>query len=105
MAQLVRTRRGRERELVCSCCKMRWSYQRIGCPYCGNDDQKALKIIEFAELPDLRLDTCEKCKGYIKTYTDKGNEQITLADWSTLHLDFIGKEQGYKRIDSCFYGV
>lgn len=107
MGQLVQVEigKGRERELVCGCCQMRWNYRRIGCPYCGNEDQKTLKIIELEEVPDLRIDTCEKCKGYIKIYTGEGNEEVLLADWSTLHLDVIGHNKGFKRMDSEIYDV
>lgn len=88
---------GRERELICGCCQMRWHYRRIGCPYCDNQEQKALKIIEVAEEADLRIDTCDKCKSYLKIYIGEGKEQVALADWSSLHLDLIGEKSGYKR--------
>lgn len=107
MGRLVQIERdrGRERELVCGCCQMRWQYRRIGCPYCGNLEQEALKIIEIAEEPDLRIDTCDKCKSYLKIYTNEGNEQVALADWSTLHLDLIGEKNGFKRTGYRKYGL
>lgn len=99
MGQLVTVAQdqGRERELICGCCQMRWQYRRIGCPYCDNQEQEALKIIEVAEEADLRIDTCDKCKSYLKIYTGEGNRQVALADWSSLHLDLIGEKNGYKR--------
>ena len=99
MGQLIRVAkdRGRERELICGCCQMRWQYKRIGCPYCDNLEQKSLKIIEVVEESDLRIDTCDKCKSYLKVYINEGNEQVALADWSTLHLDLIGEKNGFKR--------
>ena len=103
MGQLIRTKRGRERELICGCCKMKWTYRRIGCPYCGNENVNTLKLIEFVEMPEMRLDTCEECKAYVKTYINQGNEQVALADWSTLHLDLIGKNKGFQRVDEFFY--
>lgn len=104
MGQLVRTKKGRERELICSCCQMRWRYKRIGCPFCENDEQDTLKIIGLEE-PDLRIDTCEKCKCYLKTYTSEGKEKVLLADWSTLHLDLVAEKQGFKRTGYRMYGV
>ncbi|NMB34962.1 MAG: formate dehydrogenase accessory protein FdhE [Firmicutes bacterium] len=105
MGQLVRIAkdRGRERELICGCCQMRWRYKRIGCPYCDNLEQESLKIIEVVEESDLRIDTCDKCKSYLKVYTNEGNEQVALADWSTLHLDLIGKNNGFKRTGYWMY--
>lgn len=105
MGQLVRTEKGRERDLVCGCCQMRWRFRRLGCPYCENNDMKSLEIIGLDEEPDLRIDTCKKCKGYLKTYTGEGQEQVALADWSTLHLDMIAKKHGFKRIGYRMYGV
>lgn len=105
MARLARTDRGRERDLICGCCGMRWRYQRIGCPYCDNSNQEQLKIIGLDDEPELRIDTCDRCKGYLKTYTGEGREEVALADWSTLHLDLIAQEHGFKRIGYQRYGV
>jgi len=105
MAQFVRTSKGRERDMVCGCCTTKWRYKRRGCPYCKNDDQKTLNIIELTDVLDLRIDTCDKCKGYVKTYTDEGNEEVVLADWSTLHMDIIAQNGGFKRIGYQLYEV
>ncbi len=107
VGHLLRTEKGqgRERDLVCGCCQMKWRYKRIGCPYCGNSTQKQLKIIGLDDEPDLRIDTCDQCKSYLKTYTGEGNERIALADWSTLHLDLIARKQGFKRAGYQMYGV
>ncbi len=105
MAQLVKTKKGRERELVCGCCKTPWRYKRIECPFCKNDNQKTLNLIEMDGVTDFRIDTCDKCKGYLKTYTDEGDEQLLLSDWSTLHLDMIAKEKGFKRIGYQLYKI
>ena len=105
MGHLVRTEKGRERDLVCGCCQMKWRYRRIGCPYCDNSKQEQLKIIGLDDEPDLRIDTCEKCKCYLKTYTGEGKEQVALADWSTLHLDLIAKKHGFKRVGYQRYEV
>jgi len=99
MGHLVRPGKGkgRERNLLCSCCGMSWSYQRIGCPFCGNTEQKQLNIIGLDNEPSLRIDTCDGCGAYLKTYTGEGEEGVALADWSTLHLDLVAQEKGFKR--------
>ena len=99
MAQLVHTEKGRERELSCGLCQTKWKYKRIGCPYCGNEEQASLSIIELVDYPAFRLDTCDQCKGYLKTHLGEGNEEITLNDWSSLHLDVIAKNKGFQRQD------
>jgi len=87
----------RERQLACGCCGTRWSFQRIGCAYCGNSDSGRLSILESADEGGLRLDLCEECKGYTKTWAGDGDPALLLADWTTLHLDAIALERGYQR--------
>lgn len=105
LGQLIRKKKGRERELICGCCQMHWRYKRIGCPYCGNEDTKALSIIEIQEVTNLRIDTCENCKGYLKIFLHEEDESIVFTDWSTLFLDFVGKKQGFQRIGYQMYEV
>lgn len=97
MAHLIRTGKGRERELVCGRCQARWHYKRLGCPYCESEDYQSLRILEPQGVPEFRIDTCGNCQGYLKTYTGEGNEQVMLADWSTLHFDVIGQNHGFHR--------
>lgn len=105
MAHLLKTEKGRERNLICGCCQMHWRFKRMGCPYCGNEDQKTLEIIGLDEEPDLRVDICKECEGYLKTYIGEGQELAALTDWSTLHLDLVAKKQGFKRIGYQMYGI
>jgi FdhE protein len=97
MAQLVDREAGRERRLVCGCCATRWSWKRLGCPYCGNEAAERLALLELEGPAGLRLDVCESCKGYVKTYTGQGEEALLLADWPTLVLDAMAGERGYAR--------
>jgi len=103
MAQLVRTNKGRERFLSCGCCRSKWSYQRTGCPFCGNDDQDRQEILEPEQEKDFRIDVCHECNGYLKTYTREGDEQLLLADWSTMHLDVLAGLQGLQRRANSLY--
>lgn len=104
LAQLKRSQSGRRRLLSCGCCGLRWSYQRIGCPFCGNDEHEHLAILEPDE-EGWRLDVCHCCKGFLKTYTSDGEEELMLADWSTLHLDALGMRQGFLRRAQSLYGL
>jgi FdhE protein len=97
MAQLVKTDKGRERYLSCGCCRSRWGYRRTCCPSCGNQDQDKLDIFELPQEENFRLDVCRECNGYIKTYLNEGDEDLLLADWSTLHLDVIASQEGLLR--------
>ncbi|MFA5354043.1 MAG: formate dehydrogenase accessory protein FdhE [Thermodesulfovibrionales bacterium] len=97
MAQLVRTGKGRERFLSCDCCGSRWIWQRTGCPFCGNHDQDKMEVFELEGEEHFRIDHCRECNGYIKTCIEEGDEELLLADWSSLHLDIIAGQEGFQR--------
>jgi FdhE protein len=103
MAQLVGTDPGRLRLLFCGCCGTRWRYRRIGCPFCesANDHQLSALAIEGEKY--LRIDYCQSCRAYLKTYDGEGSETFFLADWTSLHLDIIARDRGLKRLASSLY--
>ena len=54
-----------ERQLVCGRCHVRWAFDPIACPYCGNDDRATIKSMAT---PDgiYRVMICAPCGRYIK---------------------------------------
>jgi transcription elongation factor Elf1 len=68
-----RRRPGRKRLLSCGCCGTRWQFKRTGCPFCETDSQRLASVTIEGE-PGLRIDHCESCGGYLKTYDGQGNE-------------------------------
>jgi FdhE protein len=105
LALLTGREAGRQRLLSCSLCGTRWEFKRIGCPYCGNDDQAGLDLVEIEGEEGLRLDLCRGCKGYVKTVTTDQNPAFLLADWTTLHVDVLAREQGFLRKGDSLYEV
>ncbi len=103
MAQLRETGRGRERALVCGRCATRWSWRRIGCPYCENDAEEDLAVLEPAAGNGFRIDVCRRCNAYLKTYLGEGEPASALSDWSTLHLDAACAERGLQRRGPSLY--
>lgn len=97
LAQLRKMNQGRERHLVCGNCHATWHYKRIGCVCCGNEDLNKLRLLESEIEPEMRIDVCDECHSYIKTYLNEGKEAVYLADWTTLHLDMVAEEEGLKR--------
>jgi FdhE protein len=102
MAQLVGADPGRKRLLSCGCCGTRWQFKRTGCPFCDSDSQRLASLAIEGE-PALRIDHCETCGGYLKTYNGEGNEALLLADWSSLHLDLMAHDRGLKRLAASLY--
>jgi FdhE protein len=103
MAHLVAAADGRQRLLSCGCCGTRWRYQRIGCPFCGNENPQRLDALEIDGEAGFRLDACGDCRGYTKTWLGEGDDAFALADWTTLHLDALAREHGLARAGPCLW--
>jgi FdhE protein len=103
MAQLVGTDPGRLRLLSCGCCKTRWRYRRTGCPFCQNQNDLRLSVLSVEGEGGLRIDYCESCSGYLKTYEGEGSEHVLLADWTSIHLDVVASDRGLKRSAASLY--
>jgi FdhE protein len=103
MAELVGFDSGRVRLLSCGCCGTRWRYLRTGCPFCENGDDHRLPVLTIEGENGLRIDCCELCGGYLKTYAGRGNESFLLEDWTTLHLDIIARDRGLNRLASSLF--
>jgi FdhE protein len=103
MAQLVGTDPGRLRFLSCGCCRSRWRYRRTGCPFCRSEDDHRLAVVAVEGEAGLRIDYCEACSGYVKTYEGQGSESVLLADWTSLHLDIVARDRGLMRRAGSLY--
>jgi FdhE protein len=103
MGQLVGSDPGRLRLLSCGCCGSRWRYRRSGCPFCEAEDDHRLAVLAVEGEDVLRIEYCESCGGYLKTYNGEGNEGVLLRDWTSLHLDVIARDRGFKRYAGSLY--
>jgi len=103
MSQLVGIDPGRQRFLSCGCCGTRWRFRRIGCPFCETPEAQRLAVLAIEGERSLRIDYCESCGAYLKTYNGEGSEGLLLADWTSLHVDLIASDRGLKRLASSLY--
>jgi FdhE protein len=103
MAQLVGKEPGRRRFLSCGCCGTRWPYKRTGCPFCDSQNDHRLSVLAIEGEAPLRIDHCETCRGYVKTYDGEGHENLLLADWTSIHLDIIAQDRGLQRLATSLY--
>ena len=103
MAQLVGVDPGRLRLLSCGSCTTRWRYRRTACPFCDLQHEHKLASLAIDGEDGLRIDYCESCRGYLKTYAGQGNERLLLADWTSLHLDLLARDRGLRRLASSLY--
>jgi len=66
------------------------------CPFCETDTQR-LSVVSVEGEGGLRIDYCDSCRGYLKSYVGEGNEALLLADWTSLHLDLLAIDRGLTR--------
>jgi FdhE protein len=77
---------------------------RTACPFCEKDQQKQTVFIAEGEA-GLRIDYCESCLGYLKTYAGQTEEPFLLSDWTSVHLDFAARDRGLKRSAVSLYDL
>ena len=53
----------------------------------------------------LRIDYCDSCRGYLKTYDGQGAEDVMLADWTSLHLDALAQDRGLRRVAASLFDL
>ena len=70
-------------------------------PLTTNDHRLAVLAVEGES--GLRIDYCESCGGFLKTYDGEGSEQLLLADWTSIHLDIIACDRGLNRSAESLY--
>ncbi len=104
MAQLAGVDPGRQRLLVCGCCATRWRYARTTCPFCEAAPHRLASLGIDGEA-GLRIDYCESCRAYLKTYNGQGGEDVLLADWTSLHLDLAAEGRGWRRAATSLYSL
>ena len=95
IAVLKRGTKGRRRRLVCGHCRTEWFYKRIGCPYCGNEDQNSLRILQSENEPNIRADVCNKCKSYI--LTNLAESDVSKQEWAWLHMDILCSKESLSK--------
>lgn len=93
----------RRRVLRCGRCATGWEGEVLRCPFCGERDHRR----QGALVPEsggerARVETCESCRGYLKTVTTlrpKPAWALPLEDLRTLPLELTVVERGYRRPD------
>jgi FdhE protein len=95
--------RGLEREhrLRCGACGADWTLPLLHCAYCDESDHEKLGSLHAEGEEHLRrVETCERCHGYLKavtTFAALGAHALMLADITTLPLDLVAQDRGYAR--------
>ena len=92
-----------KRILWCQFCETEWSFMRLKCPFCSNEDQNSLRYFFTEEKSFYRVDVCDRCKKYLKTIDQRkmpDPDKLLLYRESiqTLFLDLLAKKDGYLNV-------
>lgn len=97
----------RERWLRCGRCGTGWRYPHQQCPFCENSDHRSLRYFaEEGKQDSQRVEVCEQCRGYLKTFATLGPwslGEILLQDLATVEFDFLAQDRGYQRPEGLGY--
>ena len=89
----------RSRRLRCGRCNGDWQLPVLRCPYCDELRHHQLHaLVPEGDEQTRRVDVCESCKGYIKTFTTLQAQplrSLALLDLATLELDVMAQDPGY----------
>jgi hypothetical protein len=100
---------GSPRSLVCGRCAGWWSFPRAVCTWCSEADPRRLPSFVPDERRAVRIDGCETCSSYVKTFDLReagGAELVPLVDdVATVGLDLWAHGQGLARPLVSFAGV
>ena len=92
---------GGHRRLACHLCGGAWGFAKLRCPLCGVEGTEPLYRLK-AEGADegYVVSGCRRCRGYLKELDRRerwnGGPPL-LEDWSTPHLDFVARREGYRK--------
>lgn len=100
---------GSPRSLVCGRCAGQWTFPRALCTWCSEGDPHRLPSFVRDERRAVRIDGCETCGSYVKTFDLREAGGVDLMplvdDVATVALDLWAQDQGLVRPLVSFAGV
>jgi formate dehydrogenase accessory protein FdhE len=100
---IARLRRADGRRLLtCGLCGNEWEAVRLACACCGTLERTHLGILRLGDADARWVETCDDCKGYIKTVDERKLPEGDMVfpvveETATLHLDLLAEREGYIR--------
>jgi FdhE protein len=91
---------GAKRSLVCSLCSTEWTFRRILCPNCGEEDKNKLPVYAARDFAHVWVEACDSCGHYVKAVdlTVDGRAVPLVDEVATLALNIWAEEHGYSKI-------
>jgi len=98
---------GAQRALGCALCGGEWTFGRLRCPSCAEEDPERLPAFQSETHRGVRLEACEVCHRYVKSLdlTVDGRAIPEVDDLLSLDMDLWAVEQGLERIEPGLAGL
>jgi formate dehydrogenase accessory protein FdhE len=98
---------GGGRLLQCAMCSTTWSFGRVRCAYCGEEDEHQLGYYSASGLDHVRVDACDTCRHYLKAVdlTRLGTAVPVVDEIAACALDVWAVEHGYCKIELSLVGT
>lgn len=98
---------GGKKSLICSLCSMEWTFRRLKCPNCGEENKDKLPVFVAEELDYIRVDACDTCHTYIKSVdmTKDGRAVPVVDELATVSLNLWAQEKQYKKFGPNLFGI
>jgi len=95
------------RDLVCASCTINWSFRRVACAYCGEEQPTKLCYFHTPAYDHIRVEACDTCKRYIKgvDLTRLGFAVPLVDEVAAAALDVWSQEHGYTKIELNLVGL
>lgn len=95
------------RDLVCATCTINWSFRRVACAYCGEEQPTKLCYFHTPAYDHIRVEACDTCKRYIKgvDLTRLGFAVPLVDEVAAAALDVWSQEHGYTKIELNLVGL
>jgi FdhE protein len=98
---------GAKRSLLCSLCATEWTFRRVFCPNCGEDQKDQLPVYTTDQISHVRVEACDSCRTYLKSInlTKDGFAVPEVDEIATVALDVWADEGGYTKIEQNLLGM
>lgn len=98
---------GAGRSLQCATCLTPWTFRRVLCPHCGEQDESKLGYFHSPAFDHVRVEACETCRRYVKgiDLTRLGIAVPLVEDVASAPLDVWAADHGYAKIELNLVGL
>jgi FdhE protein len=95
------------RTLSCSLCALEWPFPRVVCPGCREENPDRLPRLSAEELPWLRIEACDACRGYLKSvdFTRDAAADPWVDELAYPSLDVAAREADYRKLCPNLFGL